>query len=396
MSALKPADVLKGQKKGLRSKSFLRNTLVIGQFAVTIVLLIGSITVFKQLNFFNIKDTGMNRGQVVAVATNDPEVWNSFQTLETELLALPSITEVSTSQYNPVRLSRKISDIKWESKQVDDQLSAYVSPVGFNFVELLDIELIAGRSFSKELYKETSTDYLLNESAIRQLGWTREEAIGKSFSAWGNDGKIVGVVKDFNYLSLHHEIEPLVIYLKPNINQRMVLARINADNTQQTLAQLETIFTKFSAEGSFSHFFLDDSFKNQYRDDQRLSSFFNYFTLLAFLIAGLGLFGLTTFMIEQRKKEIGIRKVLGATLIQILLLLNKDFLRPIIFSFLLALPVGWYLSNQWLMGFAYKIDLSIWIFLSAGLITIFISLITVIWQSVKTALMNPIESLRIE
>lgn len=396
MSKLKPALILKSQVKGGKSNVFLRNFLVVSQFTITIVLVIGSIVVFKQLDFVRTTDTGLDRDQVITIATQDPELWDRFETLEQELLKNPSIQEISSSQFQPTRMSSRTSLTDWDELEEGEEFNIYISPVGFNFTEMLGIEVIAGRAFSKELQQETSTDYLINEATLRELGWTANEALGKTFAPWGSTGTIVGVVKDFNFLSLYQDIAPLTIMLNPYNNQRYVLLKVNSDNLPETLASLETTFKEFSPAFPFSYSFLDESYESMYRSDLKLGSIFNYFTLLALIIACLGLFGLATFVTEQRTKEIGIRKVLGADIYQIISLLNKDFLKLVFLSFFIAAPIGYFLANNWLQDFAFRISISPIIFIAAGIITFGIALLTVSYKSIRTATSNPVDSLKSE
>ena len=396
MSKLKPALILKNQVKGGQGNLFLRNVLVVSQFAITIVLIIGSLVVYKQLDYVRTTDTGLNREQIISVQTRDSELWSQYETVKSTLLSNSSIQQVSASQMNPVYMSSRTSGTEWEGKQTNEELSIYVTPVTFGFVELFDLQVIAGRSFNKEQYKKNEADYLVNEATVHELGWTKEEALGKSFNVWGNQGKIVGIVKDFNFQSLYQEITPLAIMLAPEYDHRHALIKVSDENLQETIAFLEATFTEFSPGYPFSYVFLEDSYERMYRSDLRLGTIFNYFTILALCIACLGLFGLATFITQQRTKEIGIRKVLGADMLQILTLLNKDFLKLVGLSFILAAPVGWYFSSEWLKDFAFRIDLHPLIFITAGIITLFVALITVSYKSVRTGLANPVDSLKNE
>ncbi|MFV1884761.1 MAG: ABC transporter permease [Balneola sp.] len=396
MSKLKPALIFKSQVKGGKGNLFLRNILVIGQFTITIVLIIGSLVVYKQLDYVRTTDTGLNREQIISVSNRDSELWNQYETVKSSLLSNPSILEVSASQMNPVYMSSRTTGTEWEGKQEEEELAIYVSPVTFGFVELFDLQVIAGRDFSEEQYNENEADYLVNETTLRELGWTKEEALGKSFYVWGNEGKIVGIVKDFNFQSLYQEITPLAIMLAPEYDHRYALIKVSDKNLPETIAFLETTFTGFSPEYPFSYVFLDDSYERMYQSDLRLGTLFNYFTLLALVIASLGLFGLATFVTEQRTKEIGIRKVLGANLLHIISLLNKDFLKLVVLSFVIAAPIGWFVAQTWLKDFAFRIELSPVIFIIAGFLTIAVALATVSYKSVKTGLANPVDSLKSE
>ncbi len=396
MSKLKPILILKSHVKGGKGNSLVRNLLVIGQFSITAVLLVSSIVVYQQLNFLRTTETGLNRDQVITIPNRDPELWNQFETVQAGLLKIPGVEQVSSSQFDPIFMSSQTTGTDWEGKQEDEELSIYVSPVGFDFVEMLDIQIVQGRSFSPDLYKETERDYLLNEAAIGELGWTKEEAIGKSFSVWGNQGTVVGIVDDFNFQSLDQLVAPLAIMLTPQSNQRYVLFKSSSSDIQATLAGVEEVIKKFAPGYPYSYSFLEESYMRLYRDEQRLGSLFNYFSILALFIACMGLFGLATYISEQRTKEIGIRKVLGASVPQILGLLNKDFLKLVSISFLISIPVSWYITNLWLEDFAFRVELGPLIFLFAGLIVFGIALLTVSFNSIKTALSNPIDSLKSE
>ncbi|RNC83138.1 MAG: ABC transporter permease [Balneola sp.] len=396
MSKLKPVLILKSHIKGGKKNSIIRNLLVVGQFSITAVLLVSSIVVFLQLNFLRTTDTGLNREQVITIPNRDSELWDQFETLQAELLKIPGIEQVSSSQFDPIFMSSQTRGTEWEGMQEEDELGIYVSPVGFDFIEMLDIQIVEGRSFSADLFKETERDYLLNEAAIREIGWTKEEAVGKSFSVWGNQGAVVGIVDNFNFQSLDQSIAPLAIMLTPQSNQRYVLLKSNGVDIQTTLASVEEAIKKFSPGYPFSYSFLEERYLSLYNDEQRLGSLFNYFSLLALFIACMGLFGLATYISEQRTKEIGIRKVLGANVMQILALLNKDFLKLVGISFLISIPVSWYISGIWLEDFAYRIELNPLIFVVAGLIVFGIALFTVSFNSIKTALANPVDSIKSE
>ncbi len=396
MSKLKPVLILKNHIKGGKGNSLTRNLLVVGQFTITTILLVSSIVVFQQLNFLRTTDTGLNRDQVITIPNRDDELWDQFETAKAEFLKIPGIEQVSSSQFDPIFMSSQTSGTEWEGKQEDDELSIYVSPVGFDFVEMLDIQIIEGRSFNPDLFQETNKDYLLNKAAIRELGWTQEEAIGKSFAVWGNQGTVVGIVDDFNFQSLDQSIAPLTVMIAPEYSHRYVHLKFSGSDIQATVANVEETIKKFSPGYPFSYSFLEDRYMQLYNDEQRLGSLFNYFSLLALFIACMGLFGLTTYISEQRTKEIGIRKVLGASVGQILRLLNKDFLKLVSISFLISVPVSWYITNLWLEDFAFRVELGPLIFLFAGFIVFGIALLTVSFNSIKTALSNPIDSLKSE
>lgn len=396
LSRLKPNLILKNESIGGKGNKTMRDLLVVIQFSVTMVLIIGFLVVYGQLDYIQTINTGLNRDQVVNVFVQDSELQDRYEVLREELQSNPNILEFSTSQFNPVQMSSRTSNVELEGRLEDQQLGMYVSPVGFNFIEMFGLNLLEGRTFEYDLYRADYKDYILNESAIRALGWSTEEAIGKRFNVWGNDGQIVGVVKDFNYLSLFLDIEPLAFMLNPDVRQSNHLIKISPSNVQESLSFLEETYTEFSPAYPFSYTFLDDSFVSQYRSQIKLGTIFSYFTLVALIIACLGLFGLTTFISEQRTKEIGIRKILGANVFQLVALLNQDLLKLITISFIISIPIGWYAANWWLSDFAYRIDLGVGIFILTAFIAYGIAMLTVSIKSVQTASANPVDSLRSE
>jgi putative ABC transport system permease protein len=396
LSKLMPSSILKKESKSGRRSSLLRNTLVIAQFSITTVLIVASLVVYFQLNYIKTTDTGLERDQIISISSSDPELWDRYEVLESELLKIPAVEQVSSSQFEPILMSSRTTVSNWEGANEGQELKIYISPVNYNFIDMFDIEVIKGRSFDKEKTKSTQKSYLLNQAAVKELGWTNEQAIGKSFEAWGNPGTIVGIVRDFNFLSLHEEISPLTIMLAPDFNHRYVLAKIKQENTNQTISSLKDVFEELSSNFPFSYTFVDESFNDMYRADLKMGSLFNYFSMLALLIACLGLFGLATFVTEQRTKEIGIRKVLGANIFQILSLLNKDFLKLVGLGFLIASPIGWFLANQWLQNFAFRITVGPSIFIAAGIIVFLIAIVTVTIKSFNSAKANPVKSLKSE
>lgn len=396
LSKLKPNLILKNESIGGKGNKSMRDLLVVVQFSVTIVLIIGFLVVYGQLDYIQTMNTGLNRDQVVRVSVQDSELQDRYEVLKEKLQSNPNIIEFSTSQFNPVQMSSRTSNVEWEGKLEEQQFGMYVSPVGFNFIEMFGLNVIEGRTFENDLYRADYKDYILNESAIRALGWSAEEAIGKRFNVWGNDGQIVGVVKDFNFLSLFLDIEPLAFMLNPDVRQSNHLIKISSSNTQESLTFLEDTYAEFSPAYPFSYSFLDDSFINQYRSQIKLGTIFSYFTMIALIIACLGLFGLTTFISEQRTKEIGIRKILGANIFQLVALLNQDLLKLITISFILSIPFGWYAANWWLSDFAYRFDLGVGIFFLTAIIAYGIAMLTVSIKSIQTANANPVDSLRSE
>ncbi|XWN37026.1 MAG: FtsX-like permease family protein [Balneola sp.] len=396
LSKIKPISAFKSENKNGKSSTFFRNVLVVTQFSITGVLLIGAAVVFHQMDYLKNTDTGLKREQVLVVPQNDPEFWNRFETIKSDLISYSGVEIITASQYDPIYMSSKTSGTEWEGKQENQELSVYVSPVHYDFIELFGIELIQGQSFSPEIFKETEASYIVNEIPLKELGWELDEAIGKRFSVWGNDGRIVGVAKNFNFISLDQPIAPLALLLGPKFNHRYLLLKTNPNNLQETIAQVESTVKTFSPGFPFSYSFLDDNYAQMYSDDIRTGTMFNYFSILALIIACMGLFGLATFVTEQRTKEIGIRKVLGANLFQIISLLNKDFLKLVGFSLIIAIPTGWYFASIWLKDFAFRINLNPVLFGVTSMIILSVAILTVSYKSIKTATANPVDSLKAE
>lgn len=392
MSALKPIGIFKNQMKGGSGNRRLRNSLVVAQFSITNILIIGSIVIFQQLDFIKSNDSGYDRDQILTVKIQDPKLLSSYDALSQRLSSNSNILSVSSGVYLPNNIRSQTSGISWDGKGEDEVLRTYTGGVNVNYLELLGIEMVAGNTFTENA-SDSAFHMIMNETMIQQLGWTNEEAIGKDFTMWRQEGKVVGVVKDFNFLSYRSTIGPLVLRLGPATRHGYVLLKVNPSNLQETIAFVEKEVAALNPDYPFEYAFLNDVFNNMYQNELTLGKIFNYFTILGLIIACMGLFGLAAFMMEQRTKEIGIRKVLGADIFQIVTLLNKDFLKLIGISFLISLPIGWYLSNNWLENFAYKINVGPTIFIATGAIAFGIALLTVSYKSIKTATANPVDSL---
>lgn len=403
LSKFTPSRVLRSQKSDGRSAdSLLRKTLVVGQFAIAMVLIIGSLIVYQQLQYTQTKDLGFNGDQVVTVELPNREAWNQRDILRNNLAQHAGIKELSISMGVPgefnIRLGSNPDSLAPENQVDPDEIITFApAVVDYNFLDLLDINLIAGRNFSRDRSSDAERAYILNEKGAEMLGWTPEEAVGKSFGT--NGGEIIGVVENFHISSLHDDIEGVYLQLHPSASFNsggILLAKLAADQINSSLDRIKSEVTKFSPNALFSYEFLDDKFDAMYRTEIRFGKIVGLFTLIAIIIACLGLYGLASFSAERRIKEIGIRKVLGATVTNIVGLLSIDFIKLVIIGFVIATPVAWYVMNQWLADFAYRIDLGAGIFLGAGGIAVFIALATISWQSIRAALANPVDSLRSE
>ena len=394
MSSLKPSGIFKSHTKGGKGNSFMRNALVTGQFAITTVLIICSIVIFKQLDYIRTTDVGYTRDQILTVNLKDDNFGKYYETVAQNLNANPNILSVSSSSYLPMDIQGSTSGVNWEGRE--KRVKFYLQNVHYDYLEMMEIELVAGRYFSRDFPTDETNAFILNESAVKGMGYTPEEVLGKKLVMWKREGNVVGVVKDFSFLSFRLEQAAALIGFNRPHDYHYLTIKVRPDNLQETVAFVEDEVKKVSPDFPFEYAFLDDAFDNMYKADLNLGKLFNAFTLLALFIASVGLFGLASFMMEQRAKEIGIRKVLGASLVQILTHVNKDFMKLIALSFVIAIPIGWYAMNIWLGDFAYKIELGPSIFIASVLIAIGVATLTVSYKSVKTALANPVNSLKSE
>lgn len=400
LSSFQPIAVLKGSLKAGAKSPWLRSTLVVLQFAISIILLIGTGVVFKQLDYMRNKRLGFTKEQVVVLPIETATGLRNYESFREQLLQNPSFVEVATASGVPGRLD---NDTAFRPEGAPEEV-VYPLQIFRGSVDLLstlEIEMVAGRAFAREFVSDTSEACIINETAARLMGMTPESALGKTLTEIGTTPEqsdvrtIIGVVKDFHIESLHREIKPLVMSIVPR-EFANVVARIRPENIPSTIAFLQDKWQAFEPGYPFRYFFLDEDFGRLFRNEERQSRIFGGFTILAILIACLGLFGLASFIAEQRTKEIGVRKVLGASVQQIILLLSKDFTKLVAIAFALAAPVAYFAMNKWLQDFAYRTDLNPIIFVLAGVLALLIAWLTVSYQAIKAALTNPVEALRYE
>jgi putative ABC transport system permease protein len=397
LSSIRPTAILKGRFKTEVKGSILRRMLVILQFAASIVLIINTVIIYSQIEYIRNKKLGFNREQVVVLPVKDRELRENPESFKHELLQNPAVIGCTASTWLPNNIRTNVGDTIWEGMEEGADLQVYLLETDHDFIGLFEIELVEGRNFSRE-FSTDSQAYILNEAARKIFGW--DKALGRRFGfrRWtGTEeiGRVIGVVKDFHFLSLHQEIQPLVIHLAENLAPYLSL-KIITENIPGTIGFLEEKWKKFSPNYPFEYFFLDDDFKKMYRSEMRLGKIFITFTVLAVFIACLGLFGLASFTSEQRTKEIGVRKVLGASVSNIVVLLSKEFSKWVLFGSLIAWPVAYYIVSQWLQSFAYRLFIGIWIFLLPTVLALFLAIITVSFKAVKAALANPVDALKYE
>lgn len=392
LSSLKPVRVLKGSLKFKWSATFFRKALVVFQFALSIFLIIGTIGVYRQMNYIQTKNIGYDRENLVYIPIEGDLVKN-YDVFKQEATGNTNILNISKMRNSPTEIFHHTNSITWPEKDPNVTVSFADGVVGYDFIKTMDLHLQAGRDFSKDFITD-SVGFLLNETAVNKMGF--KDAVGKTVM-WGNhQGKVIGVLKDFHFSSMHQTIEPLILRLDDHWNWGTILVRIKAGKTKEAIAHLQKICKEHNPKFPFTYQFSDLEYARLYTSEVIVSKLANIFAGLAIFISCLGLFGLATFTAEQRTKEIGVRKVLGASASNIVTLLSADFLKPVFLAFLIAFPLAGYFMHNWLLGFAYRVDIGWWMFVLAGLLTLCIALLTVSYQSIKASIVNPVKSLRSE
>ncbi|NIR50337.1 FtsX-like permease family protein [candidate division KSB1 bacterium] len=391
LSAFNPSAVLKESMTRGAKGAKLRKGLIIAQFSISVVLLVAMVTVYNQLQYMKNRNLGFDKERVLMVSLSGP-VKEHFETFRSKLVEHINIQKVALGTV-PGRVGTS-RGYKWPGDKEEESTGFYTMFVDPYSVEALGLQIVQGRDFSEKIPTDVTNAYILNEAAVRELEW--DNSVGKPFRVWDEEmGQVIGVVKDFHFKSLHHKIEPLVLDIKPEWSWTAVI-RTAPGNIGSTLDIIKKQWQEFEAELPFNYRFLDADFERLYRSEERLGRLFSGFTFLAIFVACLGLFGLAAFMAEQRTKEIGIRKVLGASVRDILLLLSKEFTQLVLVAFMVAIPFAYYAMKSWLQNFAYRVTLDATPFVLCGLLVLVIALLTVSSQAFKAALSNPAKSLRYE
>ncbi|GAB5520498.1 MAG: ABC transporter permease [Rhodothermales bacterium] len=392
LSSFNVVRVLRGRVTAGRGTVSLRKGLVVFQFALSILLIIGTLTVYRQIDYVLTKDLGLDKENVLMV-TLEGDMLNQFDTFKQELMQRPGIAGVTASSGNPLDIGQSTTGLDWEGKNPDVNLLFHVVHTSHSFIDVMGMDVIAGRAFS-ESYGADSSNIILNQAAIEQMGL--EDPVGKSITMWGDDVTIIGIIQDFHMQSMYSEIEPTVLRLTTGDQVWASMVRTRAGQTQEAIASLTALHQQFNPEYPLSYRFLDEAHQASYQSEIRIGRLANLFAGLAIIIACLGLFGLASFTAEQRSKEIGVRKVLGASAGGVVLLFARDFLKLVAIAFILAVPVAYVLMDDWLAQFAYRIEMTLAGFLVAGLAALLIAGLTVSYQSLKAALANPVDALKAE
>ena len=392
LSSFRPVRVLKGLPKFSNSALWFRKGLVVFQFTLSIILIIGTIVVSKQVNYIQTTHLGYDKENLLYISL-EGDLGAKYELFKSQGLKMPGIQNVTKITDGPTRINNGTTGVQWNGKDPNLKIDFAHAAIGYDFIKTMQLQLAQGRDFSKD-FATDSVGYIINETALGIIGY--QDPIGKPITQWKVEGTIIGVLKDFHFNSLHTQINPLILRLGENTGGRSALVRTEPGKTKEALASLEQICKELNPQFPFSYKFSDEEYQKFYTSEQVVSKLANYFAVLAIFISCLGLLGLVMFAAEQRTKEFGIRKVLGARPATLFNLLSKEFLLLVLMAMTIASPVAWIAMNNWLQDYVYRIDISWWMFAVAGVFAVFIALITVSFQAVKAALANPVKSLRTE
>jgi len=399
MSSFQPVKTLKGLFKTGGSSISFRKVLVVAQFAISIILIITTAIVFRQLQYMQQKSLGYDKDRIITLMYSS-EVAKQYEAFRTDVLQNTAIRDIARSSRIPT--GRLLDDMGAATLAGDSMrpLNTDIKMVAtdYDFLNTYNIPLAAGRNFSRE-FKTDTAGYVLNETAIKMIGWkTAENSVGKDFQYGRIRGRVIGVMKDFHFESLHQQIVPMVLIMLPPSQSyyNAISIKLGSGNIAEALNYVEKKWKNYFPETPFDYSFLDQQYDKLYQSEQKQAAIFTLFSFIAIFIACLGLFGLSSFSITQRIKEIGVRKVLGASVSSIVALLSKDFLKLVGVAALLAFPIAWWAMHNWLKDFAYRIDIEWWVFVLAGIIAALIALITISFQAIKAGFSNPVKSLRTE
>ena len=396
LSSLKPVKVLRGTLKITGGSKWLRKGLTTFQFGLCILLLIATIVVSRQTDYIQNSNLGYNRENLIYIRIEgllaDAKKYALFKK---EGAKLPGIAMIDRSSETPHSMEFEVVDaINWEGKPKGASVGFMPKSVGFDFLQIMDLKIAEGRGFSKQIATDSAEAFMVNQEAVRQMGF--KNPLGKWVSAWDKKGRIVGVLEDYHTASLHQKIKPVIVDVKEDLNFGVILVRTEPGQTRKALSGLKKLYEEINPLRPFDYQFADAEYQRLYQSEQLIAKLSNIFSLLAIVISALGLLGLAMFSVQQRTKEMGVRKVLGASNRTIVKLFSEDILKLVGIAFLITAPLGWLLMNNWLQGFAYQTQLSWWIFAGAGLSALLIAFVTISSQSLKIAYTNPAKSLKVE
>jgi putative ABC transport system permease protein len=394
LSSFSPVKVLKGLKIAGGQKSLLRNGLVVVQFSISVILMVSTLVVNNQLRFINNRDIGFNKANLMYIQMPQiGEIQNNYQAVKATLNENARTVNYTLIEHLPTSLTTGTTDVKWKGKDPRTQIVFPHIGVDGNFIKTFGMHLVAGRDFNDNSEADQA-NYILNETAVKTMGMTNASAIGQMISSNEHPGMVIGVVKDFNFKPVQQTIEPLILpYTKRG---GFIVMRTSPADIQQVAAKLKALFQGIYPDFPFSYGFVDQDISKLYVSEQRMGKLFNVFSVISIIISCLGLFGLATFATQRRIKEIGVRRVLGASAAGIVTMLAKDFVKLVVAALLVAFPVAWWAMNKWLDNYVYRIHISWWMFALSGIMAIMIAFLTISYQSIKAALANPVKSLRSE
>ncbi|MES2107397.1 MAG: ABC transporter permease [Bacteroidota bacterium] len=397
LSAFKPVVVLKGKFSTSSKGTLLRKGLVVFQFAISIVLIVGTIVVYNQLTYMRSQSLGFDKNQMVNIDFGgDDNVLKSYISIKNEFKSIPNVQSITLASSIPGAGSANAHSEMENRQGAMQPLNINMYNVDYDYIKVFGMKIVAGRAFSTDFPTDSTKSIVINEATVKLLGYkSPNDAIGKKFSQWGREGQIVGVVKDFHYRSLQTDVEPLNMRVNPSNGGSFTL-KISGNNVPATLKAIEDKWKVLIPQRPFSYYFVDQNFNKQYASEERFGQLFMYFAVLAIFISCLGLLGLASYSTLQRTREIGIRKVLGASIPGIVNMLSREFLLLVFIAALIAFPVSWYGMNSWLKGFAYRQNISWLVFAAAGMLAFMIAILTVSFQAIKASLANPVKSLRSE
>jgi ABC-type antimicrobial peptide transport system permease subunit len=391
LSSFSPLAALRGTFRQRPSAAALRKGLVVFQFCLSVLLIAATVAVYLQIDYIRNRDLGLDRANVIKL-TQEGALKSQYDAVRQELLQRPGIAGVTAASTSPLSVSNSTSEATWDGKDPDAEYEVAILSADYDFIETMKMELVAGRSFSRE-YGAANPGYVINEKLARIIG--SNDVSGTRISFWGQTGPVIGVVKDFEMNSIYTPTEPLIMQLAPQ-NTNRFFVRTRPGQTGEALASLEEVFEQFNPEYPFDYRFLDEEFESAYRSEVVIGRLANVFAGIAIFISCLGLFGLVSYTVQHRTKEIGVRKVLGATTTNLAMLLSGEVMRLVLLGIALALPISYFIVREWLTRFTDYIDIGFGLFVAAGLLAMVIAWTTVSFQAIKAALADPVKSLRYE
>lgn len=393
LSKFNPATVLKGSFATNVSGQNMRKGLVVFQFAIAFIIMVGTYVVHNQLEYMRTKDMGFDREQTLIVKMPNDSVGS--EAIKNEIKRLSTVKNVTRFHEIPGKMVRT-TGIWYEGVKDNNAENLYIFSGDADLIETMGMKMKAGRYFQHGT-KQFGKEFVINETALKHFGWKPEEAIGKliDFGERGeNPGKVIGIIEDFHFKDLHETIDPLVMYLEPQYEGSFMAMKLNPGNVVQSVAEVRGVWKQYLPQHEFEYQFLDESFNSLFDQEKRLSTLFTIFSGLAILISCLGLFGLASFTMEQNRKSVAIRKVMGASVSNILYMMSKDFLKLVLIGMVVASPVAYYAMSKWLQGFAYSVDFGWLVFIYAAVVALVVAFATVSYHSLKAATTNPVNSLK--